>query len=643
MRILKFLMLVVVVLVVGIIALFLLLPDEKIAKIAADQVKAQTGRSLGFEGEVNFSFFPDLGVSTGPVTLSNAQWSDGGPMFQAQGATIGVDLLALLGGGIQVKDITLKSPNILLEKAKDGRVNWDLFAEPASETHGDAAHAETKEPQDHAAEPASGFTLDRLKISNAQLRYVDHAGSAYELKELDANLAWGGDKAEISLSVVPVSDQVELTATIANLNDLLVGDITEITAQIQSVGNKVVFDGRASIAPEIAGLLEAKLPKSAALMAALGLGQIDLPSADFKGDVTLTKAQLFSLRNGDLTLAGNALLAEADIDLAGKPNVTANIQAGDLDLSPFLASKDSTSETSSGWSTSRIDASALSLFDGSIALSASSIETGFLTFGASRLNVDIDRARAVATLHELNGYEGAVTGQFVVNNRNGLSVGGKMDLANLQLKELLTDLVDINRFAGQANANIAFLGAGDSVDAIMKSLKGDGSFNVGQGTISGVDLDKLFRGTPGGGTTVFDSMSANWTISAGILSNDDLRLELPSVLAKGAGVIGLGNQDIDYTLTPQLRNDTETGVAVPVRIKGPWSSPKIWPDLEAVINQNLAEEKKALEEKAKQAVADKLGVSPTEGQSIEKAVEEKIEKKLEEELGNALKNLLGGG
>ncbi len=626
----------------GIVGLFLLLPGEKIAKIAADQVKAQTGRSLTFEGDVNFSFFPDLGVATGPVSLSNADWSQGGPMFQAQGATIGVDLMSLLGGGIKVKNIALKSPNILLEKAKNGQVNWDLFAKPASGTPVETAASEAAAPQDIAADAGAGFTLDKLKISDAQLRYVDHAGSALELKALDANLDWGGDAAEIALSMVPVSDQVDLTATIGNLDDFLAGEITEITAELQSVGNSISFDGRASITPEVAGLVQAELPKSTALMAALGLGQMDLPSADFKGDVTLTKAQLFSLRNGDITLAGHALRAEADVDLAGKPNVTANIQAGDLDLSSFMGADDSSGEASSGWSTSRIDASALGLFDGSIALSAASIQTGFLNFGASRLNIDVDRARAVATLHELNGYEGAVTGQFVVNNRSGLSVGGKMNLANLQLKPLLTDLVDINRFSGQANANIAFLGAGASVDAIMKSLKGDGNFDVGQGTISGVDLDKLFRGTPGGGTTVFDSMSASWTISAGVLNNDDLRLELPNVLAKGAGEIGLGNKDIDYTLTPQLRNDTETGVAVPVRIKGPWSGPKVWPDLEAVINQNLADEKKALEEKAKKAVADKLGVSPTEGQSIEKAVEEKLEKKLEEELGNTLKNLFGG-
>ena len=71
--------------------------------------------------------------------------------------------------------------------------------------------------------------------------------------------------------------------------------------------------------------------------------------------------------------------------------------------------------------------------------------------------------------------------------------------------------------------------------AIMNSLSGDGSVDVGQGKILGIDLDRLLRGQPGGGVTVFDSLGATWTMSKGILSNDDLLLSLPNVIAKGEG------------------------------------------------------------------------------------------------------------
>jgi AsmA protein len=231
-----------------------------------------------------------------------------------------------------------------------------------------------------------------------------------------------------------------------------------------------------------------------------------------------------------------------------------------------------------------------------------------------------------------------ITGEFVANNRSGLSVGGTLNANALEMSTLLADLADISRFTGKATAKLSFLGGGQSVDAIMKSLKGSGSMNVGSGTITGFDLDKLFRGSTGGGTTVFDSMSATMQIAGGVVSNEDLLMELPSVLAKGKGTIGLGAQDINYTFVPQLRSETDNGIAVPVRIKGPWSSPKIWPDLEAVIDQNFSEEKKQLEEKLENKVKDKLGVTTEEGQSVEDALKQKLEKKV----GDKLLNLLGG-
>ncbi len=644
MRILKILVTVIVVLVLALVGLVFVLPGEKIAKIAADQVKAQTGRDLRFQGDVSFSFFPTLGVSTGPIALSNADWSNDGPMFQAEAAKIGVDLMGLIGGNIQVKDIVLTSPNILLEKDKDGHANWDLF--PAASTSANTAPAEAG--PEGETEASGGFTLDHLKVSDARVRYVDHAGAQFEVNRLDADLNWGSAGATIALAVTPVSDRVTADIEVGNLDTLIAGDITTLKTMIKGVGNTIAFDGRVSIVPEAAGKVDASLPNAGALMAALGLDAAEVPALDFAGDVTLTKEQLFSLRDGDITVLGNSLRADADVDLTGKPYITANIQAGALDFAALTGGEPVTNDagpvnTAAGWSTDQIDASALGLVNGSIAISANSLNTGTLKFGASRLKIDIDNARAVADLQELHGYDGIVSGQFVMNNRSGLSVGGKMNFAGLELKELLTDFADIDRFTGLADAQVAFLGVGNSLDAIMKSLKGDGALSVGQGTIAGMDLDKLFRGTPSGGTTVFDALSASWTIENGTLQNDDLRMELPSVLAKGAGRVGLGAQTIDYTFTPQLRNDTETGIAVPVRIKGNWADPKIWPDLEAVVNQNFAKEKKELQEKAKNAVAEKLGVTRTEGQSVEDAVKQELENKLEDEVGNALKKLLGGG
>ena len=112
MRIIRLLFTILLVLVLAIGAFIFFLPGEQIARIASEQVKEQFDRDLVIEGDVKLSFFPNVGISTGPVTLSNAAWSDNGPMFQAEGAQIGVDALGLLGGNSQTLLNPLNAPHV---------------------------------------------------------------------------------------------------------------------------------------------------------------------------------------------------------------------------------------------------------------------------------------------------------------------------------------------------------------------------------------------------------------------------------------------------------------------------------------------------------------------------------------------------
>ena len=233
-----------------------------------------------------------------------------------------------------------------------------------------------------------------------------------------------------------------------------------------------------------------------------------------------------------------------------------------------------------------------------------------------------------------------MSGEFVINNRSGLSVGGKMFARSLAMQDLLQDAAGIDRLTGQADAEMSFLGSGGSVDAIMKSLSGDGAIKFGKGTIIGIDLDRLMRsGAVGGGTTVFDSLGATWRIAGGVLQNDDLLLSLANYEARGAGQVGLGNQTIDYTFTPvALRANEGTGIAIPVRIRGPWAAPSILPDLEAAIDLNFEKEVEQVKEQAREAVRNKVAEElniTDEGQDLEDAAKQKIE----EEIGRGLRSL----
>ena len=276
----------------------------------------------------------------------------------------------------------------------------------------------------------------------------------------------------------------------------------------------------------------------------------------------------------------------------------------------------------------------LSTFDGEARLRADAVNLGDVQLGPVHAVLRNDASRLVADIRELAVFDGMVTGEFIVNNRSGLSVGGQLNAQEIRANPLLSSLAGIDRFSGTANAEVSFLGSGQSIDAMMKSLRGNGSFSVGRGTIEGIDLDALLGSFDvQGGTTVFDSLTGSFAMQAGVLRNDDLTLLLPNFNATGAGQVGLGERTIDYTLTPKaLRLNGDRGLAIPVHITGPWADPSIKADVKAAIDLNFGEEKARAEQKVKQKLEEKLteelGLAPQEGQSVEDAVKDKLEGEL---------------
>jgi AsmA protein len=280
----------------------------------------------------------------------------------------------------------------------------------------------------------------------------------------------------------------------------------------------------------------------------------------------------------------------------------------------------------------------LGLVDGTVSFAAEAMDLNGISFGKTRATVEIDRSRAVATLKEMEAYGGAVTGSFVANNRSGFSMRGDLKVVQIALQPFLAATADLDKFTGRADFESRFLSSGESLDALMNNMSGDGSVEIGRGTIEGMNLDKLLRGDVTGGTTVFNSMVASLDIADGVLTNNDLLMSLSKLAATGKGTVGLGLRTIDYVFSPQLRGPDGPSLIVPVKITGSWSNPSIVPDLEQALKRSFDKEIKAVEDEAKQKLEKELGLEKQEGQSTEDAAKDKLEK----EALRGLQNLLGG-
>ncbi|CAD0183748.1 putative assembly protein [Ruegeria sp. THAF57] len=641
-----FLLVAVVGLVIGAL---LMMPGDKLAAILTEQVRGQTGRDLKLSGDVNLSFWPVLGMETGPVTFSNASWAGPEPMLSADSMAVGVDAAALISGDLRIRRIIAENPTLRLELS-EGRGNWQ-FDRSTPVSSGNAVSAQSKN--------ATGtVTLDFLELTNARLVYVENDAVKFDFANVDLSANWPDVTAPLFVEAkmdVP-GGKVEVDLKIPDLPAYATGVAAPLELLLRAPGGEVDFDGLVNLAGEMDGKLHIKAQDTEKMLAAFGQAGVGVPlglgrKAEVAGHMTYTSEGRISLREMVAQLDDNRLTGEADIVISDPPQITARLNGGDLDLSRFNAPSgeggvgggSAAVTAAEGWSTTPIDASALALANGKIRLTANSIAVPELTLGPSDLTLNLDRSRAVLQMNPATLFSGKLTGQVVANNRNGLSVGGNLQAEGIDLQSALSTLADVTRLSGTGSGSFEFLGVGQSEDQIMRSLSGKGRLDVGRGVISGIDLDRIMgRGDGNGGATVFNSLTASFTIDQGVLRNEDLLMSLDNFRADGKGTVGIGARNIDYLFTPTaLRANSGQGLSVPVRIVGPWSNPSIQPDLSKVIEAAAEGKIKELEGDAKQQVLDKvgdeLGTAVTDSESLEKAVK----KKLEEEAKKGLLKLLG--
>jgi AsmA protein len=623
----------------------LLLPGDRIARLAADQIEAQTGRVLSFEGDVSFSLWPTLGVRTGLVTLSNADWAGSEPMLRAQGLAIGVAASDLLRGQVRVQTVVAQDPHLNLSTRADGLGNWVVSAPDAPEPDPGTASGTVSDVP---------LVVENISLRGASLTYAGHGQEVVRISGVDLDLSWPDPDAAAELALVWHRDggPVDITSEFGDFGGFLAGQVAPVGATVRAAGGSARFDGRVSLTGEAAGRVTLAAEDGRSFAKAL-VPELSVPDAlaralTLGSDVTYTADGQMALRDLALDLGGNRVTGAADIMIGAVPNVTARLQAGALDITALaplggVTGGGATSQSGSGWSRDPIEAGALALFDANVDLTVQSVQTSKVLIGASNVNLSVERARAVITLAPVSVFGGAVQGQLVANNRGGLSVGGNLTATGIETLDLLRDLGGYERLSGKGNAQVQFLGVGNSVDAIMRSLSGSGRLEVGRGRILGFDLEALMRsGAGNGGTTVFDSLTASYTIAGGNLDNQDLLMSLRNFRADGQGRIGLGAQDIDYLFTPvALRANAGQGLSIPVRIRGPWANPDILPDLSDVLENKLDVKVDELEDQAKDELRRKLEEELDAPVAEDQDVEELLKDRLEDEARKGLFKLLG--
>lgn len=656
---------VVALVVAGLVAL---IPAQRIAQLAAAQFERATGRALVIEGEVRPRFWPVLGIETGPVRVANAEWSAAeAPLFAADRLDIAINAASLLGGELHILGIEAVRPRLVLEIARNGRRNWDFGATGGAGEDGATTAAGTG---------AMPLTLGKITLAGGSLRLIDWGAKTdvtYDDLDLTLKASDATGPFSFGLGGIALGRRFQIEGEGGSIAALIAGRLTPLDVRFALGKATADFSGRAGwqplalegrIAAEAANLPE--LVSASAWPEGMGAHRLSIT-----GDLSLEGDGTIRLRNATINADDNTISGEMSVRPADpRPVIAAQLEADTLAFGGAGASatQDASAPGPAGWSRETIDVSALGLADGTITARIGSLAIGALRLGQTQVTVTIDRSRAVFAIGKLAAYEGSVSGEFVANGRGGLSVGGDLTFANIALQPLLSDLAGQDRLVARANLGLKFLGVGNSIDAIMHSLSGEGRATLGQGELRGLDIAGMLRTLDTsyvgeGSKTIFDGISGSFTIADGNLTNGDLKLTAPYLSATGAGRVGLGSRDLDYRLRPTAlaAEDGTGGVMVPLQITGPWSNLSYRLDLESIARERMEAEAreaaKAAEEKAKEAAKDaeakarsaaedllkeKTGIERREGESLEDAAKRRAQEILGGQAGEIIDGLLGG-
>lgn len=146
--------------VVALLLIVLLVDPNDYRDDIERMVESKTGRKLTLGGELKLSVFPWIALETGPASLGDAPGFGPEPFVSIEEARVGVRLLPLLRGAIEVGSVRLAGARIRLITDEQGRDNWADLGKQGKQ-------GEQAPTEDKSGEPTQLPTIAGLEIEDA--------------------------------------------------------------------------------------------------------------------------------------------------------------------------------------------------------------------------------------------------------------------------------------------------------------------------------------------------------------------------------------------------------------------------------------------------------------------------------------------
>ncbi len=201
-------------------------------------------------------------------------------------------------------------------------------------------------------------------------------------------------------------------------------------------------------------------------------------------------------------------------------------------------------------------------------------------------------------------------------NLNPPTLGGNIVVTDMRIGDQLARQLGKRVFDGEVDLDMKLRASGETEHALLKTLESDGTLNISNGAIYGIDLDALRTITPGSwqtrlfgedARTAFTSLSLSWNGTNGVIYTQDAQLVTNVGRVEAAGNVNVGSQLVDMRVQP-VAGRGEGGIRLPaVLVQGPVSAPNITPDLASIVEQVNDRLGKKLQQQLPNSINDALG------------------------------------
>jgi uncharacterized protein involved in outer membrane biogenesis len=609
MRSLKWVAAAVVLLVAGAVIALLTVDVNRFKPQIVAAAESATGRKLEIAQDMKLSLWP-LGIGVKQVSFANASWGSRPQMATVGEFTAQVDLIALVGGQVKVDSLVLNDVDLLLEKDRQGRANWDFAGQQP---------APQQQPQSQPAQQAGGGTVipavQNVSLKNVRLAWRDAQSGTQNnvvLSELSVKQAGGG---LLAVKMAADVDGKAITAdgTLGSVDDLMSGSRPwPVKLNATLPGAKLGVEGSIAQPMQAKGIalkLNVDAPDLSKVAALAGATAPAVPLT-LQADVKDTGSQRYALSNIAAKVADSDLSGNGELTLAGaKPSVRFDLASKNMDVTQLMP-KDGAKPAGSGatgggstaggssaggqkrlFSNDPLPLDGLNAVDATGSYKADRLKAPMLDVQGVALNLTLKDGVLNAKPAIANLANGSLNGDITVNAKSK-SMAVKLDGRGVVLSEYLqkAGITDIVRRGGPTDLALDVSSSAASMQQMMAGLNGRMVLKVGEGELKEEYIRDFLPGLARA-VSALDRATAKTKLHCvvsgldfknGVVTPKAILAETGSMTMTGDGTVNLGTERIDLKLVPSSRDTGLAAALPPVNVRGSLTDPSFTPDTAAL-------------------------------------------------------------